>query len=80
MGLLVNPGIYATFLIAGEADEDTATDSAFAGLIMALKDPKVPLFAVMTCSQLLGLGFVNFFPTISQTLGFNTTVTLLIAA
>lgn len=30
---------------------------------MALKDPKVPIFAVMTCSQLLGLGFVNFFPT-----------------
>ena len=37
--------------------------SAFAGLIMALKDPKVPIFAVMTCAQLLGLGFVNFFPT-----------------
>ena len=76
---------------AGEADEDTSTDSyvplrplftpafllvevtgrwanknrfsAFAGLVMALKDPKVPLFALMTCSQLLGLGFVNFFPT-----------------
>ena len=30
---------------------------------MALKDPKVPIFAVMTCAQLLGLGFVNFFPT-----------------
>ena len=30
---------------------------------MALKDPKVPIFAVMTCSQLLGLSFVNFFPT-----------------
>ncbi|CDO77032.1 hypothetical protein BN946_scf184403.g7 [Trametes cinnabarina] len=48
---------------AGEADEDVATDSAMKGLIMALKDPKVPIFAVMTCSQLLGLGFVNFFPT-----------------
>ncbi|KAI0332944.1 MFS general substrate transporter [Cubamyces sp. BRFM 1775] len=65
---------------AGEADEDVATDSAMKGLIMALKDPKVPIFAVMTCSQLLGLGFVNFFPTIAGTLGFSTTVTLLLAA
>ncbi|KAF8751161.1 Major Facilitator Superfamily [Rhizoctonia solani] len=48
---------------AAEADEDGANDSAFAGLIMALKDPKVPILAVMTCSQLLGLSFVNFFPT-----------------
>ncbi|KAH9942232.1 MFS general substrate transporter [Epithele typhae] len=65
---------------AGEADEDATNESAFTGLIMALKDPKVPLFAIMTCSQLLGLGFVNFFPTITGTLGFNTTVTLLLAA
>ncbi|RPD53443.1 MFS general substrate transporter [Lentinus tigrinus ALCF2SS1-7] len=65
---------------AGEADEDVASDSAFKGLIMALKDPKVPLFALMGCSQLLGLGFVNFFPTIAGTLGFSTTVTLLLAA
>ncbi|KAI0759993.1 MFS general substrate transporter [Trametes elegans] len=65
---------------AGEADEDVATDSALKGLVMAIKDPKVPIFAVMTCSQLLGLGFVNFFPTIAGTLGFSTTVTLLLAA
>ncbi|KAI0359688.1 MFS general substrate transporter [Trametes cingulata] len=65
---------------AGEADEDVASDSALKGLIMAIKDPKVPIFAVMTCSQLLGLGFVNFFPTIAGTLGFSTTVTLLLAA
>ncbi|KAH9856028.1 MFS general substrate transporter [Lenzites betulinus] len=65
---------------AGEADEDVSTDSALSGLIMALKDPKVPIFALMTCSQLLGLGFVNFFPTIAGTLGFSTTVTLLLAA
>ena len=66
---------------------------------MALKDLKVYLFALMTCSQLLGLGFINFFPTsvafhyiaiasfspklvksIAGTLGFSTTVTLLLAA
>lgn len=37
--------------------------SATVGLMMALKDPKVSIMAVMCCSQLLGLGFVNFFPT-----------------
>jgi len=65
---------------AAEADEDGAGDSAFAGLVMALKDPKVPIFAVMTCSQLLGLSFVNFFPTLTATLGYSTTVSLLLAA
>ncbi|OBZ71012.1 hypothetical protein A0H81_09535 [Grifola frondosa] len=65
---------------AGEAGEDSSTESAFTGLIMALKDPKVPIFAVMTCAQLLGLGFVNFFPTIAGTLSFSTTITLLLAA
>ncbi|GJJ12926.1 hypothetical protein Clacol_007173 [Clathrus columnatus] len=65
---------------AGEADSDGSEDSAWSGLKMALKDIKVPLFMIMTCSQLLGLSFVNFFPTLAATLGFNTTNTLLIAA
>ena len=74
--------------------------SALTGLLMAIKDPKVPIFMLMCCSQLLGLSFVNFFPTyvpfplydrslltsnfdrcrIAGTLGFSTTVTLLLAA
>ncbi|CAL1711297.1 unnamed protein product [Somion occarium] len=65
---------------AGEADEDTPKESAFTGLVQALKDPKVPIFAVMACSQLLGLSFVNFFPTLTATLGFSTTISLLLAA
>ncbi|PPQ66338.1 hypothetical protein CVT26_011169 [Gymnopilus dilepis] len=65
---------------AGEADKDNAEDSQLAGLILALKDPKVTIFAIMTIAQLLGLSFVNFFPTLAQTLGFNTTITLLLAA
>lgn len=35
---------------------------------------------IMTCAQLLGLSFVNFFPTLAATLGFSTTITLLMAA
>ncbi|KAF8160635.1 major facilitator superfamily domain-containing protein [Crassisporium funariophilum] len=65
---------------AGEADKDNEEDSQVQGLIMAIKDPKVAIFALMTISQLLGLSFVQFFPTLTQTLGFSTTVTLLLAA
>ncbi|KAI0055452.1 MFS general substrate transporter [Artomyces pyxidatus] len=65
---------------AGEADEDTPTDTAWSGFLLAIKDPKVFIMAVMTCSQLLGLGFVTFFPTLTATLGFSTTISLLLAA
>lgn len=65
---------------AGEADQDNAEDSPMEGLKMAIKDPLVLIFAVQTVSQLLGLSFVNFFPTLTQTLGFSTTVSLLLAA
>ncbi|QRV97946.1 transport protein [Ceratobasidium sp. AG-Ba] len=65
---------------AAEADEDGAGDSAFAGLRMALKDPKVLLFALMSCSQVIGLSFVSFFPTLTSTLGYSTVVSLLLAA
>ncbi|KAK7688346.1 hypothetical protein QCA50_008718 [Cerrena zonata] len=65
---------------AGEIDEDSKRESALSGLIQALKDPKVPLFGLMTCSQLLGMSFMNFFPTLTSTLGFNTTISLLLAA
>ncbi|KAF8496048.1 MFS general substrate transporter [Gautieria morchelliformis] len=65
---------------AGEADNDGVGDSAWAGLKMAITDVKVLLFMIMTCAQLLGLSFVNFFPTLAGTLGFSTTITLLMAA
>ncbi|KAF8902921.1 MFS general substrate transporter [Gymnopilus junonius] len=65
---------------AGEADQDNAEDSQLRGLVLAIKDPKVIIFAIMTTAQLLGLSFVQFFPTLTQTLGFSTTVTLLLAA
>jgi cobalamin synthase len=65
---------------AGEADQDNSEDSPTRGLILAIKDPKVGIFAVMTIAQLLGLSFVQFFPTLTQTLGFSTTITLLLAA
>ncbi|KAI0767036.1 MFS general substrate transporter [Fomes fomentarius] len=62
----------------GEVDEDGASESAFSGLVMALVDPKVLLFSVMSFSQILGFSYANFFPTIAATLGFSTTTTLLL--
>ncbi|KAF7317476.1 MFS general substrate transporter [Mycena kentingensis (nom. inval.)] len=65
---------------AGEADRDTVGDTPWNGLKLALTDPLVLVFAVMNMSQLLGLGFINFFPTLTATLGFSTTISLLLAA
>ncbi|KAF9047794.1 major facilitator superfamily domain-containing protein [Panaeolus papilionaceus] len=65
---------------AGEADKDNVEDSQLQGLIMAIKDPKVAIFSLMSMSQLLGLSFVFFFPTLTQSLGVSTTVALLLAA
>ncbi|KAJ7732186.1 MFS general substrate transporter [Mycena metata] len=65
---------------AGEADRDTADDSSFRGLQMAVQDPLVILFALAGLCQLLGNSFGQFFPTLAATLGFNTTVTLLLAS
>ncbi|KAJ7578186.1 major facilitator superfamily domain-containing protein [Mycena floridula] len=65
---------------AGEADKDNVEDSPFQGLKMALVDIKVWIFSLMTISQLLGMSFVFFFPTLTQTLGFSTTISLVLAA
>jgi len=64
----------------GEADEDGVTDTAWNGLKLALKDPKVYMFALFDFCAILGLGFINFFPTLAATMGFTTTITLLLAA
>jgi len=65
---------------AAEADKDDQRDTALEGLQLALKDPKVLLFAMMSFSQLLSLSFVNFFPTLTSTLGFGAVISLLLAA
>ncbi|KAG6329582.1 hypothetical protein ID866_9507 [Astraeus odoratus] len=64
----------------GEADTEAGEVKIFEGLILAIKDPKVYLFILLIFSQALGTSFSNFFPTFTSTLGYSTTVTLLIAA
>ncbi|KAG1740812.1 major facilitator superfamily domain-containing protein [Suillus paluster] len=65
---------------AGEADKDADNLTIYDGLLLAIKDPKTIIFMFMSCSQILGNSVVNFFPTLTATLGFNTTDTLLMAA
>ncbi|KAJ4381266.1 hypothetical protein N0V86_003615 [Didymella sp. IMI 355093] len=55
--------------------EDT---SVWTGFRQAAKDPMVWVFAFMAHMHLAANGFKNFFPTVVQTLGFNTTITLVL--
>ncbi|KAH7017008.1 major facilitator superfamily domain-containing protein [Ilyonectria destructans] len=52
--------------------------STWGGLKEALIDPKVWLFIFLQHMHLATNGFKNFFPTIVKTLGFNTTITLVL--
>ncbi|KAK3697706.1 hypothetical protein LTR37_017288 [Vermiconidia calcicola] len=52
--------------------------STFKGLKEAAKDPKLWLFAFMQHMHLAANGFKNFFPTIVETLGYSTTITLVL--
>ncbi|KAJ7082716.1 MFS general substrate transporter [Mycena belliarum] len=65
---------------AGEADRDTQADSYVQGLKMAVADPLVWLFSLMLFLQHLGRSVGQFFPTLAKTLGFSTSVTLLLTA
>jgi hypothetical protein len=50
------------------------------GLWLAIADWKVWWLAFALCSQVIALSFNAYFPTLSATLGFNGTVTLLLCA
>ncbi|KAI0796843.1 MFS general substrate transporter [Abortiporus biennis] len=50
------------------------------GLLLAIKDWKVWWFSLAMTSQVVALSFNAFFPTLSATMGFGTTVTLLLCA
>ncbi|KAH7124176.1 MFS transporter [Dendryphion nanum] len=52
--------------------------STFSGLKEAISDYRVWIFAFMQHMHLAANGFKNFFPTVVETLGFNTTITLVL--
>ncbi|KAH7329596.1 major facilitator superfamily domain-containing protein [Stachybotrys elegans] len=58
----------------GNKGETSTTE----GLKQAIKDPLVWIFCAMAHMHLAANGFKNFFPTVVETLGFNTTVTLVL--
>ncbi|OSS51215.1 hypothetical protein B5807_04263 [Epicoccum nigrum] len=64
----------------GEADEDSAEESIFAGLIMAVKDTKIYVLMLTFTAYVVGLSFNAFFPTLTKTLGFGYITTLLMSA
>ncbi|KAH7009755.1 major facilitator superfamily transporter [Ilyonectria destructans] len=52
--------------------------STMQGLKQAASDPTVWLFCAMAHMHLAANGFKNFFPSVVKTLGFNTTITLVL--
>ncbi|KAF2107447.1 major facilitator superfamily domain-containing protein [Lophiotrema nucula] len=64
----------------GEADADSAEQSQFAGLFMAVKDVKIYVMMLTFTAYVVGLSFNAFFPTLTGTLGFAHIPTLLMSA
>ncbi|CAI4215517.1 unnamed protein product [Parascedosporium putredinis] len=58
--------------------DNAGQTSTRAGLAQAAKDPMVWLFSAMAHMHLAANGFKNFFPTVVETLGLNSTVTLIL--
>lgn len=65
---------------AGVGDESETEVTAWQGFVLAMKDWKVWCMALAMTSQVISLSFNAYFPTLSATMGFNTTVTLLLCA
>lgn len=64
----------------GEADVDSAEQSPYAGLLMAVKDTKIYVMMLTFTAYVVGLSFNAFFPTLTRTLGFPYIPTLLMSA
>ncbi|KAJ6515941.1 MFS general substrate transporter [Mycena sanguinolenta] len=59
---------------------ETETQGHLGGLWMALSDWRVWLYAFAMTAQVIALSFNAFFPTLTATLGYSPTVTLLLCA
>jgi hypothetical protein len=67
-------------LIVYTADEDSTSQSPWAGLIMAVKDLKIYVMMLTFTAYVVGLSFNAFFPSLTKTLGFGYVTTLLMSA
>ncbi|KAF8450458.1 major facilitator superfamily domain-containing protein [Boletus edulis BED1] len=59
---------------------ETETGGRAHGLYLAVTDWKVWLFALAATAQVTAMSFTAYFPTLTATLGYNPTVTLLLVA
>jgi hypothetical protein len=62
----------------GDSDEDDCKGSRIPGLLEALGDWRVYWLALALTSLVVSLSFNAFFPTLTATLGYSPTVTLLL--
>lgn len=61
-------------------EDDRADVSAWEGARMAFTDPALYMIWIMQLGLNTAAAFTNFFPTIVKTLGYNSTITLLLSA
>ena len=64
----------------GVGDEAETEVTQMQGLVMAVTDWKTWVMALALASQVACLSFNGYFPTLAATMGFDTTVTLLLCA
>ncbi|KAF8609699.1 MFS general substrate transporter [Ceratobasidium sp. AG-I] len=64
----------------GESDHDTVAEGPFHGFMLAVRDWKVWWLALALTAQVVGLSFNAYFPTLTATLGYSRTVSLLLCA
>jgi len=65
---------------AGVGDEEDKHGSLTRGLVMSLTDWRTWWMALALTSMVIGLSFNAYFPTLTATLGYNRTITLLLVA
>jgi len=61
----------------GDGEE---TETSTSGFWLAITDPKVWWLALALTSQVVALSFNAYFPTLSATLGYNPTISLVLCA
>nr|ODN82380.1 MFS transporter [Cryptococcus depauperatus CBS 7841] len=64
----------------GEIDQDSKEEMWYTGFIMAVSDWKIYILMASLTACVTGLSFNIYFPTLTKTLGYGTTETLLLSA
>nr|XP_018259832.1 MFS transporter [Kwoniella dejecticola CBS 10117]OBR81990.1 MFS transporter [Kwoniella dejecticola CBS 10117] len=64
----------------GELDQDSREEKWYTGFVLAMSDWKIYILMLSLTACVTGLSFNIYFPTLTKTLGYGTTETLLLAA